>query len=160
MEGSKKSQNVIEKDPSATMNAALYCSFVDAMSHECFEKSILELWDFDSAVINQLTKENIINTINTYDKNAILGRFKNYEDLLGGIKRNGSGHITGAKSVQNFWMVMVNFTTVDMDKTGNNAGTADWASEEALEWETRFLYLLQNYKSDNNMTVYYTASRR
>lgn len=55
-----------------------------------------------------------------------MGRFKNYEELLGGIKRNESGHIISAESLNNFWMVFINFTTVDMDKTGNNAGTADW----------------------------------
>lgn len=57
-----------------------------------------------------------------------MGRFKNYKELVGGVIRNETGHIVTAKSLQNFWMVLVNFTTVDMDKIGNNAGTADWVN--------------------------------
>ncbi|XP_044257240.1 protein patched homolog 1-like isoform X1 [Tribolium madens] len=158
MEGDKKS-NVTEKDPSVTMNAALYCSFIEIMENECFKKSILELWDYNPTVINQLTKTDILNTINDYDENAIMGRFKNYKELLGGVIYNETGHIVAAKSLQNFWMVSVNFTTVDMDKTGNNAGTADWASEDALEWESEFLKTIQNFKYENNLTFFYTASR-
>ncbi|RZC34597.1 patched domain-containing protein 3-like [Asbolus verrucosus] len=162
LEGVKKKYNGTEKDPSATWNAALYCSFVETMKNECFEKSILGLWDFDSTIINHLTKDNIIDTLNRYDKNDILERFKNYEVLLGGIERNETGHIVGAKSLQNFWMVLVNFSTVDMDKTGNYAGTADWASSDALEWESDFLNTVQfikNNKSSDNLNLYYAASR-
>ncbi|KAJ3640245.1 hypothetical protein Zmor_003554 [Zophobas morio] len=152
---SKKAQ----KDPSVTMNAALYCSFVEVMKNECFEKNILELWDYNEDRIKHLTKENIINTINTYDKTAILGRFKNYEELIGGIKRNTSGHIIAAKSLQVFWMVKVNFTEVDLDKTGNYAGTADWASQDALEWEAEFLNIIELFEFDSDIKKYYTASR-
>lgn len=51
---------------------------------------------------------------------------KNYEDLLGGIVRNETGHIIKATAIQNYWFVFVNFSAVDIDKTGNLAGTAIW----------------------------------
>lgn len=57
-----------------------------------------------------------------------MGNLRNYEDLLGGIKRNETGHIISATALHTFYMVYVNFSSVDMDKTGNNAGTADWVS--------------------------------
>lgn len=56
----------------------------------------------------------------------LLGRLDSYERLLGGIERNQSGHIVKAKSLQNFWMVNVDYAQVDMDLIGNMAGTADW----------------------------------
>lgn len=51
---------------------------------------------------------------------------KNYEQLLSGIQRNESGHIVSAQALQVVWFVMVNFTAVDLDKTGNSGGTSDF----------------------------------
>lgn len=51
---------------------------------------------------------------------------KNYEQLLSGIERNETGHIVSAKALHTVWMSMVNFTAVDMDKSGNAGGTADF----------------------------------
>lgn len=51
---------------------------------------------------------------------------KNYKDLLGGIETDSSGKIVKAKAITNIWWVNINFSTVDMDKVGNMAGTADW----------------------------------
>lgn len=56
----------------------------------------------------------------------IFGKLKNYENLLGGIVRNESGQVISATAIQNIWYIAVDFTTIDMDKTGNMAGTADW----------------------------------
>lgn len=54
-------------DPSADMNAATYCSFVEAMMEkDCFVNSILELWNFDKNKIQNLTKDDIINKINLF----------------------------------------------------------------------------------------------
>lgn len=60
--------NTTKVDPSTTMNAALYCSFVESMKKECYVKSALELWNFNKKKIYNLTKAEIINKINTYDK--------------------------------------------------------------------------------------------
>lgn len=51
---------------------------------------------------------------------------KNYEQMLSGINRNESGYIISAKAIQVSWMIMVNFTAVDIDKTGNAGGTSDF----------------------------------
>lgn len=55
----------------------------------------------------------------------LLGEMKTYEGLLGGITRNETGHIVSARALHTFYTVYVNFSAVDMDKVGNNAGTAD-----------------------------------
>lgn len=49
-----------------------------------------------------------------------------YTHLLGGVVRNESGVIVTASSLLSQWMVHVNFSAVDMDKVGNDGGTADW----------------------------------
>lgn len=56
----------------------------------------------------------------------MFGSLKDYEKLLGGIRKNETGHIIGAETLHNFWMASVNFSAIDMDVSGNNAGTADW----------------------------------
>lgn len=83
------------------------------------------------------------------------GKLKNIDDLLGGVVRNESGHIIAAKVVQNFWFLSLNFSAVDMDKTGNYAGTADWVSAAHVKsadfisviyqimFKCRFYYLFQ-----------------
>lgn len=54
---------------------------------------------------------------------------KNYEDLLGGIVRNETGHIVAATAIQNYWFLLVNFSAVDLNKIGNVAGTTIWVSK-------------------------------
>ncbi|CAG9766015.1 unnamed protein product [Ceutorhynchus assimilis] len=147
-----------EADPSTTMNAALYCSFIETMKTDCYTKSILELWDFNMTHISLLTKEDIVNDINSYDKNLIFGKLKSYEHLLGGVVKNETGHIIGAKAIENYWLLLVNFSSVDMSKAGNMAGTGDWANEKALEWEITFINISEKIK-ENEKEFYYFASR-
>ncbi|XP_050309697.1 protein patched homolog 1-like [Anthonomus grandis grandis] len=147
-----------DEDPSTTMSAALYCSFIETMKTDCYTKSILELWDFNITHINTLTKDDIVNTINNYDKNMIFGKLKSYEHLLGDVERNETGHIIKAKAIENYWLLLVNFSSVDMNKAGNMAGTGEWASEEALDWENTFLKIAQNISIEDG-EVYYFSGR-
>lgn len=48
-----------------------------------------------------------------------------YVPLLGGIKRNASGVIVSAKSLLTIWVVQVNISDIDYEKSGNLAGTGD-----------------------------------
>lgn len=50
------------------MNSGIYCSFVEVMKDECYKRSILELWNYNATAIKRLTKDDILYTINTYDK--------------------------------------------------------------------------------------------
>lgn len=62
----------------------------------------------------------------------MFGHLKSYEGLLGGVTKNASGHIIAAKSLHNFWMTHVNFSSIDMDKSGNMAGTAEWVFTQGI----------------------------
>lgn len=42
--------------------------------------------------------------------------------------RNETGHIISAKAIDNYWLLLVNFSSVDMDKAGNMAGTGEWVN--------------------------------
>ena len=55
--------NMTEMDPSTQINAAIYCSFIEAMKEECYTKSILELWNFNKKKIESLTKEDIVHAV-------------------------------------------------------------------------------------------------
>ncbi|XP_066155032.1 patched domain-containing protein 3-like [Euwallacea fornicatus] len=147
-----------QRDPSLTMPPAMYCSFLEIMKSECYTKSILELWDFNVTQISLLTKEDIVNAVNSYDEKFTVGSFKNYKDLLGGVVRNETGHIIKATAIENQWFLLVNFSSVDMDKAGNIAGTREWASEEALEWELTFLKIAEDI-SKSFEGIYYFAGR-
>lgn len=58
----------------------------------------------------------------------IFGKLKAYEHLLGRIERNETGHIIKAGAIENYWLLLVNFSSIDTDKTGNMAGTGEWVS--------------------------------
>lgn len=49
--------------------------------------------------------------------------------MLGGVERNLNNEIFSAKSILSYWMVYVNFSDIDHDKTGNLAGTEDIVSK-------------------------------
>ncbi|CAH1968011.1 unnamed protein product [Acanthoscelides obtectus] len=90
---------------------------------------------------------------------SYFGKLKDINGLLGGITRNETGHIISATAIQNFWYLTINFSAVDMDKSGNMAGTADWASEEALEWEKTFLKIMENVSLLYNNSFFYESGR-
>ncbi|XP_028144181.2 protein patched homolog 1 isoform X1 [Diabrotica virgifera virgifera] len=147
--------NDTRADPSSQMNPALYCSFVESMKKECYVKSILDLWGFKKKTIMELTKEDIINAINV-ESDEMFGKLKSHKDLLGMVEKNETGHIIKAKALYNFWYLTKNFSAIDMDKVGNMAGTSDWATEEAVDWEGLFLEILEKF-SQSKETFYYAG---
>ncbi|XP_011338785.1 NPC1-like intracellular cholesterol transporter 1 isoform X2 [Ooceraea biroi] len=87
--------------------------------------------------------------------------------LLGDVTLDDRGRIVAATAVKTLLAVHVNFLDVDMDKNGNDAGTADWATADVLQWESAYLESarklsdeLQNENSDNaSVALYYEAAR-
>lgn len=63
----------------------------------------------------------------------------NFEKLLGEIVRNSAGDIVSAGSVVSVWVTDVNFTLVDMNKAGNDIGTADWVCFKILQSNRNFI---------------------
>lgn len=141
------------------------CGIVENFPLGCYGKNFLELFEFNAQTINNISKDDILHAIN---QNKIMispttGHETNFQQLLGGIRRNESGHIIAASSIMTFWMAYVNFTNVDHNQIGNLAGTEDWVTEDLLIWEGEFLHemnLLQKNLTDNETQIFYTAGRR
>lgn len=143
----------------------MVCGLVDNFPLGCYGKNFLELFKFDSDIINDLSKDDILNAVNQNELiiSPITGHETNFQQLLGDIRRNASGHIIGASSIMSLWMAYINFTNVDHNKIGNLAGTEDWATEDLLIWENEFLNSMESLQkklTDNETGIYYTAGRR
>lgn len=61
--GSRKSSNF---DPSVYLGSATYCTLVESFDRACYEKNLLELWDYNSTKIASLTKQDILNHLDKY----------------------------------------------------------------------------------------------
>lgn len=105
---------------------SLYCTIYNRLERSCYMRSILDIWKYDSNVIRNLTIENVLDSINTITISPSLGHDMNYTQLLGDIIRDDDGRIVSAKAVKSQWFLHVDFSKVDMDKIGNDVGTADW----------------------------------
>jgi len=88
--------------------------------------NILDIWNFDNEKIERDSQEEIIAKINTVKISSTLGHTMNFSALLGDVTLDDRGRIVAATAVKTILMVHVNFLNVDMNKNGNNAGTADW----------------------------------
>lgn len=113
-------------NPSVDLNPTIYCNIIENLPMGCLVENLLEIWNFDENVIGNLTKDDILNAINSTKISATSGHESNFLGLLGGIKRNSSGHVISASALMSHWMVYLNFSDVDHDKAGNAAGTEDW----------------------------------
>lgn len=113
-------------DPGIHLPTQLYCSVLNSLPKGCLLLSIMDIWEFNSTLIKSQTKEQIVQKINSVNLSPTLGHPMNFSELLGGIKRDSKGRIISAKVVKTLWMVYINFTEVNMDEMGNDAGTADW----------------------------------
>lgn len=113
-----------------TLFQGIYCGIINSFPLNCYQQNLLELWNFNREVIQNLTVEDILRTINTVDTSMTTGHKMNATNLLGDIKRNEAGEIIGAGSLITQWFVHVNFSEVDHEKHGNIAGTENWVSRK------------------------------
>lgn len=55
----------LEFDPSVDLPQSIYCDVINLLDEDCWESNVVEIWNYNSSVIESLTKENIIDVINT-----------------------------------------------------------------------------------------------
>ncbi|XP_014213139.1 protein patched homolog 2-like [Copidosoma floridanum] len=158
-------------DPAAHLPPRFYCEIINSLPSGCYLLSIMDIWEFNSTLIGSMTKEGIVDRFNAARVSPTLGHPMNFTELLGGVTRDDSGRIVKARAVKTRWIVHVNFTGVDMDQTGNDAGTADWTTRDVYEWEGSFLRELEEAQVELNQrreksndssdaySVYYEAGR-
>ncbi|XP_055549152.1 patched domain-containing protein 3-like [Wyeomyia smithii] len=149
-------------NPSVDLPSFMYCPMIDKLPIGCMEFSILELWKYDRDVIAQLTKEQIVEKLNKTKISPVTGHTVDFTELLGGVERDWSGRIVSASSVKTNWMLHVNFSEVDLDVSGNIAGTEDWVTEGALAWEAAFLdrlHVIKDNYTHGDTDLFYAAGR-
>ena len=57
-----------EADYLSSLPPHTYCDLVTTIDKRCAETSLLEIWDFDGAIINNLTTQDILDAINTLEE--------------------------------------------------------------------------------------------
>lgn len=113
-------------EPAVHVDSNMYCSIIESLPKKCALFSILDIWNFQSTEIEKDSMEEIITKINTVKVSPTFGHPINFSQLLGDITLDERGRIIAAGAIKTDFLVYVNFLNVDMDKTGNIAGTTDW----------------------------------
>ena len=67
----------------------------------------LEMWRYDKELIMSTTQQEILDAVNNLNKSPWYGYSHDYTKILGGITRNASGHVTGARVAQVFWRLEI-----------------------------------------------------
>ena len=57
-----------EDDYLSSLPPHIYCDLVTTIDKRCAETSLLEIWDFDRDIINNLTTQDILDAINTLEE--------------------------------------------------------------------------------------------
>lgn len=154
-------------EPAVHASPKLYCNIINNLPKACLVNSILDIWEYDTNIILHKSKEDIVKDVHKTKISPTLGHPLNFTELLGGIVRDEEGRIISATAVKTQWAVDVNFSKVDMNNFGNDIGTADWATDDVLQWELSYLDVLHKnariLKNENNvnntLAIWYEAGR-
>ena len=150
-----------QKEIAGSLPSSVYCDLVNTFDSKCFETSILEIWRYHEDTIMRLTQEDIIYAINVVRKSPYFGFNYDFADKLGGIMRNETGHIVGAKSAIHSWVstvdesdVVKSFISIDTEKVG----------KVNLDWELQLVEMCldkaQEWKEDGiDLTVKVNVAR-
>jgi hypothetical protein len=113
----------------------IHCDLVQTLKTLCAEFSILELWNYDVSVIQNLTRQDIINDLNTVTKSPVTGYDADFLNFLGGKSYNMSGSVIAATSVLIIWN-----TEWDHDKLEDSnklfGFEFDLADPFTMQWES------------------------
>ena len=61
----------------------VFCDIVDGLEEACFENNLLDLWDYQEDVIRNLSRQDILNAVNTLRKSSLTR--VDYSTLLGQV---------------------------------------------------------------------------
>jgi hypothetical protein len=79
----------------------IHCDLVQTLRKHCAEWNLLEIWNYNETAIRNLTRQDIINGINSVKKSPVYNA--DYPWFLGGKRYNSSGSVVGATSIMNMW---------------------------------------------------------
>ena len=126
--GRKKRSVDLGFDPSIDLYPGDYCNIIQDLSEDkCLENSLLELFSEDNygnktdAIIEKLTQEDIIEKVNTETFSKVLGFDQDFKKYLGGITRDESGRIIGAKATFIRFFGKVNISAISKEDLSSSA---------------------------------------
>jgi hypothetical protein len=153
----------------------IYCDLVTTLNSKCLVASLLEMWRYDEELIMSAGQQEIIDAVNLLSRSPWFGYDRNFTKLLGGIRRNSTGHIVAAETSQMLWSIKVGYTrpprhrlpcfggldvyclqvpddveVVDSQGSGLELELADATS---LAWEEAFLQTVLNSSKPGAVTL-------
>merc|ERR1711892_161008 len=149
---SEEAEDTLEKIPDN-----IYCDLVNTLNEKCIQTSLLEIWKYREELINSATQQEILDAVNLLVRSPWYGYDANYANLLGGITRNSSGHIVGAKSAQMVWVVEIPDEGRLISSQGSGVAL-EIADPTTLAWESELIHVTQNASRDQ-LQVMVNAAR-
>lgn len=136
----------------------IYCGLIDTLDKRCYEQSLLEIWDFDRDIIFNLTQADILDAVNTLTVSPWFWSPHNYSVDLGGMWRNSSGHIVGAKAVWVQLLVNVPADSVKVD-AGGLGFEFEVADQNSLNFEQFLIDHSAKVNGNNDLQILVFTAR-
>lgn len=155
----KRAEDDMGFDWSTILSRGQYCGFLEDISQECMEHSILEVWGYDKYYISGLTQEEIIEDINFVEKSAVFGFPTNFTEMLGGVERDSKGMVIGAKAARQLWVTRINLTAVSAGDFADDSGTGMEVDTASFGWEKELIKaVLNESERPDNISLYLMAA--
>ena len=138
------------------ISQANYCALVSSLEEKCIQTSLLEIWSYKEHLVDTVTREEILTAVNLLARSPWYGYDVDYASLLGGITRNSSGHIIGAKTAQMIWVVEV--PEEGRVISAHSGVELEFADPTTLAWESEMIETALGFSSDK-MEVVVNAAR-
>ncbi|XP_068236548.1 patched domain-containing protein 3-like [Palaemon carinicauda] len=131
-------------DWSLALDKEIYYQFYAKMPTACLEISLLEMWGYNSSVYESLTDQDVTDAVNGVKMAQTFSYPMNFTDFLGGVTRNASGHVTGAKAALTYLIMRVNRSEVTLGDSSRHAGLSEEVDIGLYNWEGTYIQLLLN----------------
>ncbi|XP_071523040.1 patched domain-containing protein 3-like isoform X2 [Panulirus ornatus] len=146
-------------DWSTILDRESYCGFLESMTLECMEHSILEIWGYDRDLISDLTPEDIIEDVNSVDKSAVFGFPTNFTEFLGKVELDAEGRVIKAGASRQIWVTNINLTAIGVGEFVDDTGTGMEVDTVSYNWEKELINnVLDETKRPDNIYLYLMAA--
>jgi len=144
--GSKDVTN--ETDTLSQLPKSIYCDLVTTLNEKCAVHNLLEVWRFSPSLINTTTTQEIVNAVNRLQTSPWFGHQVDFSQLLGGIRRNSSGHIVSAEAIRMFWSIRVPEGAEIVESQGSGV-ELELGDARSLAWEEEFIKVISEVSSED-----------
>ena len=137
----------------------VYCDLVTTLNSKCVMTSLLEMFRYDENNIKTTNTEEILRAVNDLERSPWYGYDRDFSSLLGGIKRNASGHVISAQTALMVWSVTVP-DDAEIDTNQGSGVELELADADTLEWERVMLEtVLEMREAEEEMDILPNAAR-